>query len=107
MSTDSTPRAKSRHDRLVRPREVETSKRFLDLLARTKQPSRRHRAYSYHLKHVCERWAKEYISNESLIEASRQLGIPMAWAGDGSPNCYLAVSVKSVRALDPQQEAQA
>lgn len=44
---------------------------------------------SYHLKHLVEEWAGQYISNGALIKAGVELGIPYK---ENYPNCYFAIT---------------
>jgi hypothetical protein len=68
--------------------------RAVDFLARCqlrRTPNHTRCGFSYHLKHVAERWAGAYISNGALIAAAIHLGIPFD-RSDETLNVYLAVS---------------
>ena len=48
---------------------------------------------SYGLKHVVERWAGEYVSNDSLIEAFRLAGFEAEKCNYNSPNFFFNISI--------------
>lgn len=68
---------------------------------RSLEPIRTPSMGSYHLKHVCERWAGDYISNGALIIAFHRCGFrQFADASTlGLRNTNICVSRKSVRQL--------
>ena len=53
---------------------------------------------SYGLKHIAERWAKEYISNDSLIEAMCQCGYNIQRCSPSSPNYWFNIKTLKVKA---------
>ena len=46
---------------------------------------------SYGLKHIAEKWAKQYISNDSLIEAMCQCGYNIQRCHPTSPNYWFNI----------------
>lgn len=72
--------------------QVEICKRFLN--AYTCSHPRVNRKYdSYALKHIVERWAKEYVSNGALIEAARQLSYTYRRTARNSPNVFFRIKL--------------
>jgi len=46
---------------------------------------------SYGLKHIAEKWANHYISNDSFIEAMDQCGFKKRRMRPSSPNFYFNI----------------
>lgn len=70
--------------------QVERARAWLETFATpTKTIRSLHTSYWY--KHAAEEWAGDYVSNESFIEAARQLGYRCSFYN--SSNCRLNLSL--------------
>jgi len=56
------------------------------------------RRSSYGLKHVIEKWAGTYVSNDAFIEAVKLTGIPHKQLKN-SPNIAVAISERSIKSV--------
>ena len=54
------------------------------------------RRSSYGIKHIVEKWADTYVSNDSFIEAVKLTGIPYKQLKN-SPNIAVAISEKTIK----------
>lgn len=77
------------------PAQVATAQAYLQTLPRAEKGGSRWPG-SYGLKHLAERWGaehgmQEYVSNGALIQAARDLGIPLRAGPNGSPNARVGV----------------
>lgn len=66
---------------------------WLNLQEKNKHPNIHHSSYGY--KHVVEKWADTYISNDSFIEAVKRLGIKYEWINE--LNIAVALSERTVK----------
>ena len=64
--------------------------------AGTTQNATRKSHYSYHLKHIAERWADTYIANGAFIAAALYMGAPVLPDGGMSPNACIGLSKPGV-----------
>ena len=75
------------------PAEYEAARTFLNSLERKKGINRRWSSYS--LKHLAEKIAGRYVSNEALIAAAEDLGFRVFSLG--GPNRWFNISERSIR----------
>lgn len=74
--------------------QIEICIEWLRLQQTTKTINTRHASYGY--KHIIEKWANMYISNDAFIEAVKRIGYLYKMTPSGY-NMWVALSEKTVR----------
>jgi hypothetical protein len=78
------------------PHQLEVEKAMEWILANTEMRKTINKKHSsYGLKHVAEKWAKCYISNDALIEAMIRCGYSAQQCSPASPNYFF--NIKTLR----------
>jgi hypothetical protein len=78
---------------------IEVEKAIDWIYANAEMRKRINKRYSsYGLKHIAERWAKEYISNDSFIEAMIRCGYNIQRCSPTSPNYWFNIKTLKVKA---------
>ena len=82
------------NDPLKEPRdaEVKICIKWLSIHATRTRTIRKNRSSSYGYKHVVERWADTYITNEEFIKAAHLLGY-YTWFPYEGPDAYFNFTV--------------
>jgi hypothetical protein len=75
------------------PAEYNAARTFLESLERKKGINRKWSSYT--LKHLAEKIAGRYVSNEALIQAAKDLGFRTFSLG--GPNIWINIRERSVR----------
>ena len=78
--------------------QFEAACRFIDAAGTTQNVSKKS-PYSYHMKHVAERWAETYIANGVFIAAALHMGAPVLPDGGRSPNASIGLSKMGIARL--------
>jgi len=74
--------------------QIKIAQEWLKTQVITKSVNRNHTSYGY--KHMAEKWAKMYISNEAMIEAVKLLKIPYNYSRKNKKNIFVALSERTL-----------
>jgi hypothetical protein len=92
---------KQPHKNIMNESEIALCIEWLNLQEKNEHPNLKHHSYGY--KHLVEKWADTYISNDSFIEAVKRLNIPYKWVSE--LNIAVALSEMTVRLYRERMKA--
>ncbi len=74
--------------------QVYLCRKWLRLQKQTKNVNKRHSSYGY--KHIVEKWAGDYISNDAFIEAVKKENIKYEQIPTSPQNIWVALSERTI-----------